>query len=268
MLIVPLLLFAGLAGAGCAGDTARDNTASERPGAPGTQADALPGGRNFVVTAVTAGGQARSLVTGTSIRLEFRDASRLSVQAGCNEGSGTGRLMGGKLVIEEFGITDKGCDQSLHQQDDWIMGFFRASPNWKLDGSSLKLTTNDMEMTLSDAAAAPTRELVGTRWTVDTVVSAGVSSAAPSGATAYLTFEPDGVVKGNTGCNTFGGKATIEGDKITFGDIAMTRKGCDGALGALEADVVKVMEGTVTYKIDGSRLILDGAGGNGLRLAG
>jgi len=257
---------AGCAGERATGDGAAGGTAGERPGAP---ADALPAGRTFVSTGVTQAGTAKQLVTGTSIRLRILDGSRIAVQAGCNTAEGSARLDAGTLVVDDLATTEMGCDEALNQQDEWITGFFRARPAWRLDGENLVLTGKDLELKMVDnETAQPARPLVGTRWMVETLVSAGASSSVPAGTAAFMTFAADGKVAGSTGCNSFGGTAKVDGNKITFGELVMTKMACEGAAGDLEASVLRVLDQPLTFRIDGTALILEAPDGNGLRLVG
>jgi heat shock protein HslJ len=267
LIAVPLLFLLGIAG--CAGDTApSDGASGDRPGAPAA-GDGLPAGRTFVSTGVTAAGTNKPLVTGTSIRLQILEPNRIVVQAGCNSAQGAARLSGDKLIVDDLMTTDIGCEEALHQQDEWITGFFRAGPTWRLDGNDLVLTGTDIEVKMIDNnVAQPARALVGTKWTVETLVSSGIASSVPAGTAAFLTLTADGKVTGSTGCNSFGGLATVEGNKITFGDLVMTKMACDGGAGALEASVLLVLEQPVTYRIDGAKLILDAPDGSGLHLVG
>jgi heat shock protein HslJ len=263
-IVASMLLVAGLTG--CAGDAARDGAAGEPPAAPAT----LPEGRTFVSTAVTADGQPKPLVPGTTIRLRIPAADRISVQAGCNTTEGLARIDGTRLVVDDLATTDMGCDEALRQQDEWISGFLRAGPTWRLTGNDLVLGGAGLEVTFTDRAGAePARPLLDTTWALNTVVGAGgTASSVPAGVTARIAFTADGRVTGNTGCNSFSGTATVTGDRVTFGDLASTRRACIGAGGSVEADMLRVLQGTVTYRIEGDRLILEAADGSGLQFVG
>jgi len=268
LIAVPLVFLLGLAGcAGTTGDGNGNGAAGEQPGAP-APADALPAGRTFVSTGVTQAGTAKPLVTGTSIRLKILEGGRISVQAGCNTATGSARLEASTLIVDDLASTAMGCEEALQQQDEWITGFFRGRPTWRLDAENLVLTGKDLELKMVDnAGTQPARPLNGTRWMVDTLITAGASSSVPADTAAFFTFNPDGKVTGNTGCNSFGGTATVEGDKITFGELVMTKMACDGAAGDLEAHVLRVLDQKpLTYRIDGTNLILDAPDGSGLRL--
>lgn len=268
LIVASMLLAAGLSG--CAGDAARDGAAGEQPAAPATATAPLPEGRTFVSTGVTSGGQPKPLVAGTTIRLRIPATDKISVQAGCNTAEGVARIEGTTLVVSDLASTAIGCDPALMAQDDWIGGFLRAGPTWQLTGNDLVLSTSDLKVTFSDRAVAePARPLLDTKWTLDTVVGAGgTASSVPVGVTATMTFSADGRVAGSTGCNSFGATATVSGNQITFGDVASTRRACNGPAGSLEADVLRVLDGVTTFRIEGDRLILEAPDGSGLQLAG
>ncbi|GAA0932335.1 META domain-containing protein [Virgisporangium aurantiacum] len=262
MIVVPMLLLAGLTGCAAGGGAAGE------PAAPAP----LPVGRTFVSTGVTSGGQPKALVDGTTIRLTIGTGNVIAVQAGCNTVSGRVRLDGSTLVAtDDLAMTAIGCPANLSEQDSWLYGFFRGRPSWQLTGNDLVLTGGDLTLTLIDRAVAePARPLVDTKWTVDTIVASGGSaSSVPSGESATMTFTGDNRVSGYTGCNQFFGPVTVAGNQITFGVLGSTDRACPGAAGALEADLMKIIgSATVTYRIEGDRLILTAPDGSGLQLVG
>ena len=67
----------------------------------------------------------------------------------------------------------------------------------------------------------------------------------------------------DTGCNTGSSTVEVTDTTITFGPLALTRMACDEELTRLEASVVLVLDGEVTYEISGNTLSIrkDGADG-------
>ena len=61
---------------------------------------------------------------------------------------------------------------------------------------------------------------------------------------------------GSGGCNTLNGPATVGEGTIAFGPIATTRMACPEGVMGLEAHVLAVLDGEVTYTIDGDVLTL------------
>lgn len=88
----------------------------------------------------------------------------------------------------------------------------------------------------------------------------GVDALFPAGAMVSITFEPDGVVRGYSGVNTFRGGYRREGAVLTWtGPFASTRRGGSPEAMALETSFLQVLEACVKAE--------DTADG-GLRLSG
>jgi putative lipoprotein len=97
----------------------------------------------------------------------------------------------------------------------------------------------------------------GTSWRL---ASLGGEDAA-AGVISTLTFNDDGNINGNGGCNSFGGKATFEGAKLKFGDLFSTMMACEEAKMKQEAAFLAALGKTASYAREGETLtLLDGAG--------
>jgi len=78
-----------------------------------------------------------------------------------------------------------------------------------------------------------------------------------------LEISADSKVSGNGGCNRFSGSATIEGDKITFGDLASTMMACTEAAMDQEMKFHAALAAARSFRIDAEqrKLFLDDAAG-------
>src|SRR5437660_887508 len=250
------LLALALAVAGCGGS-----------GASGA-GDSPLRGRTFLSTAVTEGGSPHQLVAKTRVRLQFTGDDRLIADAGCNTMQGSVRLGGGTIDVSELASTGMACDRPVMDQDTWLSGFLSTKPSWKLDGSTLTVTSSTTQITLTDRAVAePDLSLQGTKWTVKTIMDGTVASSVPQGTTASLVFDAQ-TVRVMAGCNSGSGTYQVSGSTMRFGDIATTRMACEPDVMALENAVLAVLRGEVIYQIEADRLILKGANGKGLQLQG
>ena len=63
------------------------------------------------------------------------------------------------------------------------------------------------------------------------------------------------------GCNQMIGGFTLDGDKITFGQVAMTMMACPPPLDTLERGLAQALESTATWRINGNALDLRDADG-------
>lgn len=250
-----LLLLTGTAGCGKPGPAA----GAEPPRGPRL-------GGTFLSSEITVAGKPHALVPGTRVSLTFTDDTRLVATAGCNSMSGPVRVDGGTLAVDDLATTDLGCDKPRHTQDEWLAGVLGAGPRWKLDGSTLTLTTADTTLVLTDREVAdPDLSLVETTWALDTLVDGQTAASTPAGVTATLLFH-DKQVDVFAGCNKGTADYTMTGDTIRFGAAAMTRKSCEPDIMRLEAAVLEVVRDTATFEIDADRMTLTQPSGKGLQL--
>jgi heat shock protein HslJ len=108
-------------------------------------------------------------------------------------------------------------------------------------------------------------ELLGSVWLVEDIDGRGVVDRAQT----TVEFARDGSVSGNTGVNRYFGKATLEGDALSFGPLATTRRAGPPALMDQERRFLEAMK-SVT-KFEGTALgiiqFLDGSGNAVLSLS-
>jgi heat shock protein HslJ len=200
------------------------------------------------------------------VRVTFRDGE-ITARSECNTLLGTASIDDGVLVVTDVGSTEMGCDAELHAYDEWLADFLSSSPAIALDGATLTLTGATDSLMLTDREVAdPDRPLVGTRWVVDGIVTGDAVASMPAGAgEAWLTFA-EAQVEGATGCNSFTGDVTIDGDRIEIGPITTTDVACDPATMSVEEGMYAALDGDVTAEIVASTLWLRGPDGHGLML--
>jgi putative lipoprotein len=84
-----------------------------------------------------------------------------------------------------------------------------------------------------------------------------------------LHFADDkGQVNGYSGCNRFFGTAEIDGDRLSFGPLGVTRMACGERSDAQERRFLQALEKTRSYTFGGTTLSLhDDTGGTQIRLS-
>ena len=105
------------------------------------------------------------------------------------------------------------------------------------------------------SAEETSTSLVGS-WRLTSYGAPDALSPAVEGAEAGITFNEDGTLTGNSGCNGYGGNYTVEGNQITFTEIVSTLIFCDEPLGGQEEAVYQVLTETATYEIEGNTLTI------------
>ncbi|MFE3636941.1 META domain-containing protein [Streptomyces sp. NPDC059168] len=103
-------------------------------------------------------------------------------------------------------------------------------------------------------------------WRVDDLSAGGTTLRAP--ATARLRIDADGRAGGNLGCNGFGARATVRGDRITFGDLRSTKMACGEDRMTFERAFARFLTtGTITARTADGKLTLTDGDGDLLRLS-
>lgn len=221
-------------------------------------------GKSYLSVSVTEDGKAKQLAPSTRIQLQFMDDGRLVANAGCNSMSGQVSTGGGKLSVQDLAITDMGCDGPRHDQDDWFAKLLQDEPTWKLESDKLTVSRGATALVLQDRETAePDKPLDGTKWLLETVISGETASHSMSSEQAYFTINGERIT-GSTGCNSFQGVVSRTGNKLTFGELATTRKACISEQAAQEKAILGGLKGEVTYSIESNLLKLRTPDGNGL----
>jgi heat shock protein HslJ len=214
-------------------------------------------GKSYLSTAVTENGRPKQLAPHTRVRLQFTEDGRLVADAGCNSMQSKVSTSGGKLTLKGgLAMTAMGCPGPQQGQDSWLSNIISAKPTWKLDGSELDVTAGSTTISLEDRETAqPDVALDGTRWTLDGVVSGDSVGHWAGSEKAWLTLNGERVT-GSTGCNEFQGIVARSPGKLTFGELATTRRACTGDAAKLETTLLNGLKGDVSYEVDASMLKL------------
>lgn len=93
----------------------------------------------------------------------------------------------------------------------------------------------------------------------------GVSGAmTDSVGSATIRFDGDNkTASGSTGCNSFSGDYSVDGDSLTFGQIAATEIACQEPFGVMdqERDFLRILSAMTTFEVSESELRLKSPGG-------
>ncbi len=108
----------------------------------------------------------------------------------------------------------------------------------------------------ASASASAGSGLEGTLWGLAEYLGpSGNAVPVPKDLTATATFAA-GTVSGNAGCNDYTGTYTVDGDKLTIGPLATTKKACGPAQTALETAYLAALAKVATYTVSGKSLDL------------
>lgn len=206
---------------------------------------------------------------GSLIRLNFK-GTELGFSGDCNSFSVTYSMSGNVLVLHGMSSTSMGCSADLMVQDDWLANFFDSRPSLTMDGNTLVLTSGNVVLTfLAREIADPDRALVGTKWTIESLITASaVSTVGSSFPKPTITFESDGTFAVETACNTGNGKYTATATGLSFSGVSFTSSTCTGSVTAVYFSQITALfaDGDATYDIEAAMLtIMRGTVGMGAR---
>ena len=104
--------------------------------------------------------------------------------------------------------------------------------------------------------------LVDTEWELAQILRYGTSVGPAQIRDAVFRLDGEGHLTGRNGCNFFGGKVRLVGDRMEISGIGQTAMACrpDG----VESAVMATLRGTVSWAVDGRQLQITGAYGRGL----
>ncbi|TCJ22574.1 META domain-containing protein [Nocardioides jejuensis] len=210
---------------------------------------------DYVVTAVTDGGQPHAVVRGTEIRLSFADG-RFGMRAGCNGMSGTYAIDGSTLTVGPLASTEMGCPKPRMDQDAWLAGLFARPAT--IDWQKQTITAGEVVLTiLPRTAVHPDQDLRRTRWVLDGLTSGDTASSVPAGPPVVLRMEGTDVVQVSGLCNGFGADVEVAGGGIRWMPHMRTLMACaDPARHALDDEVSSVLTGRTTYRITEKTLVI------------
>ena len=242
-----ILLLAGvvLATVSCLGSDFEDSLEGEWRLTSGTvEGDDIPILDESPVTMTLADGQA----SGT---------------AACNGYGGDYDLSGGSITFGDLIITEMACspDEIMTAERLFMQGLTQVS-TVELDGD-LVMRGQGVELVFTALEPVEDAELQGTVWVLDGLITGETASSA-MGEGATLEFFSDGSVLGDTGCRPFSGQHTVEGAQVTIEGLAGDGEECAPDIADQDAQILSVLDGTVSAEIDGRLLTIMGSDGNGL----
>lgn len=185
---------------------------------------------------------------GTTLRLEYDGRTFELYQIA----SSPGRFATEMGLRPDHGL-QWSSDSSRAQLSEMIMDHTAAEPT-VIEACVLETTSAD-----PGSVDADTTLPLGS-WRLATLEAAEVDPSVE----AFMTFNPDGSVNGNGGCNTFGGRAMATPTGISISDVFSTRMACEPDRNAVEIAFLSVLERAAAQRVEDGTLVLYGPDGENL----
>ena len=203
-------------------------------------------------------------IENTGLTIQFNTDGTVGGSSGCNQYSGTYTASGSSLTINTpLASTMMMCAEPVMIQESAYQAALATVKAYTVSGDKLTLYgPNNTEIASYQAAS---QDLAGTSWQVIGYNNGKQAvTSVIAGTEMDIQFGKDGSVSGNSGCNTYNGSYTVNGNQIQFGPMASTRMACGDPAGIMEQEqqYLAALETAATYQIEGNALELrtsDGA---------
>jgi len=209
----------------------------------------------------TSAGQAIPLVAGRSITLVI-DGGSASGRA-CNQYSGTVTLTGTRIRFSAMAMTEMACEEPMMTAESAYQAALAAVDTATRSGDALTLSGSDAELRFRLEPPVANADLVGTTWTLTTLLDGQVASSAV-GSPATLLLAADGSMTGSTGCRPFAARYTLSGSTVTVSGFSANTYACTVLTAPQDQRVAAVLSGQFTFRISGTGLTLSAPDGSGL----
>lgn len=210
----------------------------------------------------TIDGDPFPLVDGWRITMNVGADGRIGGTAACNGYGGTYVADGEDLIISDVSMTMMACEPPVQDAESAFVAAIGQPLTYQRAGDRLTLTGGQAEMVFTAVEPVPTAELIGTEWTLDTLIQ-GESASSVLGDPATLLLTEDGRVVGSTGCRELAGEYIINADTVRFTSFQAFGE-CTDELRSQDNLVVTVLGDGFTVAVEANRLTIEASGGEGL----
>jgi heat shock protein HslJ len=140
-------------------------------------------------------------------------------------------------------------------------------PGWQValtvDGQAFEVRADEAGTQFRSPQVNATADaLSGTRWQLAAFRADGKDTPPVAGSQVTLEFLAGGNTGGNAGCNHYGGWYALNGDQITFKDLAQTEMACEGE-GVMEQETryLQALGKAAAFEIVADQLVITSAEG-------
>jgi heat shock protein HslJ len=197
-------------------------------------------------------------VGGTSISAQFTSDGKVWGSAGCNRYNGTYTVTGSNITFSSpLASTMMMCETAVMDQESAYLKALGEAKTFAVNGDQLTLSGEDGTQLV--VYTAQSQDLAGTEWDVTNYNNGNQAVVGVlEGTTLTASFDKDGNLSGNSGCNQYTGTYKVDGNQITIGPLASTMMMCSDPAGVMdqEAQYLAALQSAASYRIEGNVLEL------------
>jgi heat shock protein HslJ len=187
------------------------------------------------------------------------ESGRLAGFSGCNNFSGSYKMVGDNLTIGPVASTQMACSEPASSIERVVQAALAGTLRYQIEGENLTAVAASGATLRFQREPPP--QLAGIRWKVTNFNNNRQAVVGVIGESSITMSFKDGKVSGSAGCNTFHGTYATEGSQIKLDPLATTRRACDEPLATQEREFLAALASAVTWSIDGNVLDMHRADG-------
>ncbi|GIW33189.1 META domain-containing protein [Meiothermus sp.] len=213
----------------------------------------------WTLAAYAQGGRFVQVGPEVGATLEFTQ-NRVGGQTGCNSFGGNYTLEGDTLRFGPLMQTMMACpDEAINRLERAYLQALGQVQAYSLEGSVLRMK-NQAGQTLLILSQARPQAILG-EWTVTAIHSGNAIASVAEGSKPTVGFG-QARMAGNTGCNQFSARYSLQNFSLQVGPVASTKRACPSeALARQETALLQALEKVEGFRIVGRRLTLYDAEG-------
>ncbi|MDJ0924310.1 MAG: META domain-containing protein [Acidimicrobiia bacterium] len=189
--------------------------------------------------------------------------TEISGRAACNSYGGAVEVNGSSVTVgDEIARTAMGCEPPVMAAEEAFLAALTAVDSFEYRGERLVFKGPTDDLLFDPVLPAPTADLVGTTWVLETLVE-GETASSVGGDPATLTLSTDGSLTASTGCRDLTGRWLESGGVIIVPELSADGE-CPDELWKQDSLVVTVIGDEFRAEVDGEMLTLSSMGGDGL----
>ncbi|MEF2280273.1 META domain-containing protein [Deinococcus sp. YIM 134068] len=228
-------------------------------------------GTTWTLTGLTDGGRLVApgrLVRAPTLRLDGRLASGITP---CNLYRAPYAAREKTLRLGRLATTRRACPDRVDGLEERFVGLLRGVTRYTFSGTTLTLLAGERDRLVfaggggRPSTVTPTvpQPEASVNLDGDWTLTGGTAVQIIPGTPPALTLA-NGRVSGTGGCNRLTGTLRAEGETLTFGPLATTRRLCTPELNAQESAFLTFLGTPLTTRVAGDSLTLTNAGGQTL----
>ncbi len=186
-------------------------------------------------------------------------SSNVAGSGGCNVYHGSAVIVDATIKVGPLATTQMACQGPASDTETAYLANLAKASTYTATSDALTIY-DDSDAVILTYAAGAANPLEG-EWVVTGYNNGSQAVVSPvEGTTLTATFTADGV-SGSSGCNTYTGGYTLDGDQVTIGPVAGTLMACDEATMTQETQFLTALQTPATVETTGGTVTLRDSSG-------